>query len=148
MKVLSHNRAALHDYEILERFEAGLVLLGSEIKAIRAGKIRLEGSFARFLKASQNLEPELFVVNLHVGVEPGDPTRSRKLLMHRKEIDHLRGLVEAKGLTLVPLSLGLSRGRAKLEIGLGRGLKHFDKREKLRQRAMDRDVDRELRGKD
>ena len=123
------------------------MLHGSEIKAIRAGKIRLDGSFARFLMAESGKNPELFVVNLHIGVLEGDPTRSRKLLMHRSEIDKLRGQIEAKGLTLIPLSLGLNRGWVKVELGLGRGLKQFDKRDKLRKRATDRDVERELRGK-
>lgn len=147
MNLIAKNRAAFHDYEILDRFEAGLVLIGTEIKAIRAGKIRLDGSFARFLGATKDREPELFVVNLHLGVMGSDPTRSRKLLMHRRELDRLRGQIEAKGLTLVPLALGLSRGRAKLELGLGRGLKRHDKRERLRRRALDRDVDQALRGK-
>jgi SsrA-binding protein len=147
MKLLAKNRAAFHNYEILDRFEAGLVLTGGEIKAIRAGKMRLDGSFARFLGARADQEPELFVVNLHLGVTDGDSTRSRKLLMHRGEIDRLRGQIEAKGLTLVPLALGLSRGRAKLELGLGRGLKQHDKRERLRRRAVDRDIDQALRGK-
>jgi len=145
MKVLAQNKSAFHDYEILDRFEAGLVLTGAEIKAIRAGKIRLDGSYARFLGATA--EAELFVVNLHLGIEPGDPTRTRKLLMHRRELDKLRGQTEAKGLTLVPLTLGLSRGNAKLEIGLGRGLKIYDKRAKLRKKAIDRDVERDFRGK-
>ncbi len=147
MKQLAQNRSAFHDYEILDRFEAGLVLTGAEIKAIRAGKIRLDGSYARFLGAGTENEPELFVVNLHLGVVDADATRSRKLLMHRTELDKLRGQTEAKGLTLVPLTLGLSRGRAKLEIGLGRGLKTHDKREKLRKKAIDRDISREYRGK-
>lgn len=147
MKQLASNKSAFHDYEILDRFEAGLVLTGAEIKAIRAGKIRLDGSYARFLGATADTEPELFVVNLHIGIVDGDTTRSRKLLMHRSELDKLRGQTEAKGLTLVPLVLGLSRGRAKLEIGLGRGLKQHDKREKLRKKAIDRDVERDYRGK-
>ena len=147
MKPIANNRTAFHNYEILDRFEAGLVLSGQEIKAIRAGKVRLDGSFARFLGAGKDREPELFVVNLHLGVLEGDPTRSRKLLMHRSEIDKLRGQIEAKGLTLIPLSLYLKKGRAKLEVGLGRGLKQHDKREKLRRRAIDRDIDQSLRGK-
>lgn len=147
MKLVAQNRSAHHDYEVLDRFEAGLVLTGAEIKAIRANRVRLDGSYARFLSAEVGSEPELFVVNLHLGVVDGDPTRSRKLLLHRRQIDQLRGKIEAKGLTLVPLALGLSKGRAKLELGLGRGLKHHDKREKLRQKAADRDVDRALRQK-
>lgn len=147
MKPVANNRSAFHDYEILDRFEAGLVLTGAEIKAIRANKVRLDGSFARFLGAGVDREPELFVVNLHLGVIEGDPTRSRKLLMHRGEIDRLRGQIEAKGLTVVPLTLYLKRGRAKLELGLARGLKRYDQREKLRRRAIDRDVQQALRGK-
>lgn len=147
MKQLASNKSAFHDYEILDWFEAGLVLTGAEIKAIRANKIRLDGSYARFMKATGDHEAELFVVNLHLGVLDGDPTRSRKLLLHRSELDKLRGQTEAKGLTLVPLALGLSKGRAKLEIGLGRGLKQHDKREKLRKKAIDRDVERDFRGK-
>ena len=146
MKPIAENRTAFHDYEILDRFEAGLVLTGVEIKAIRAGKVRLDGSFARFLGATKDREPELFVVNLHLGVVDSDPTRSRKILMHRREIDKLRGQIEAKGLTVVPLSLYLKRGRAKVELGLGRGLKQHDKREKLRRRAIDRDIHRAIRG--
>jgi len=147
MKAVANNRTAFHDYEILDRFEAGLVLTGIEIKAIRAGKVRLDGSFARFLGASDDHEPELFVVNLHLGVVEGDPTRSRKLLMHRSEIDKLRGQIEAKGLTLIPLSLYLKKGRAKLEVGLGRGLKQHDKRESEKEKDWQREKQRLMRNK-
>jgi len=148
MKLVSKNKSAWHDYEILEQYEAGLALQGSEIKAVRAGKVRLEGSYARFLLGnSRDAEAELFVVNLHLGIESGDPTRTRKLLMHRREIDHLRGLSEAKGLTLVPLSLYFKKGFAKLEVGVGRGLKLHDKRDRLRRKAIDRDIAQDLRGK-
>lgn len=147
MKPVANNRSAFHEYEILDRFEAGLVLTGAEIKAIRTGRVRLDGSFARFLGAAADHEPELFVVNLHLGVIEGDPTRSRKLLLHRAEIDRLRGQIEAKGLTVVPLTLYLKRGRAKLELGLARGLKRHDQREKLRRRAINRDIEQALRGK-
>ncbi len=147
MKLMAKNKTAFHEFEILDRFEAGLALAGGEIKAIRAGRVRLDGAFARFLGATTDHEPELFVVNLHLGVVDGDPTRSRKLLLHRHEIDQLRGKIEAKGLTVVPLSLYLKRGRAKLELGLARGLKRHDQRDKLRRRAIDRDIDQALRGK-
>lgn len=147
MKLISKNRSAYHDYEILDQFEAGLVLTGSEIKAIRAGRVRLDGSFARFLGTSKDRDPELFIVNLHLGVFDGDPTRSRKLLLHRAEIDSLRGKIEAKGLTVIPLSVYLKRGIAKLELGLGRGLKRHDKRDILRRRAIDREIEISLREK-
>ncbi|MCA9388803.1 SsrA-binding protein SmpB [Candidatus Berkelbacteria bacterium] len=135
-KIVSVNKKALHDYEFEHRYEAGLVLSGLEIKAVRAGKVNLQGSFARLKRT--NKEPEMIVVNLHIGAGE-NPTRSRKLLLNRKEINYLIGKLEEKRMTLVPTQLYLKRGLAKLEIGLGKGRKLHDKRERLKKKQQRRE---------
>ena len=117
------NKKATFDYEIIEAFEAGLVLTGSEIKAIRANKVILNGSYVKILGG------EVYWVGGNINVLDGDPDRSRKLLLHRTEIERLVGKVQEKGLAMIPLKLYLKKGKAKLEVGLGRGLKKYDKRE-------------------
>lgn len=138
MTGIAINRRAWHDFEILERFEAGLVLTGEEIKAIRAGRISLSGSYAKLL----GQPAELFLVGAHITTKLGDPGRSRKLLVHRRELAHLAGKTRQRGLTLVPLRLYLKRNRAKIEIGIGRGRKRWDRREVLKKKA----IEKELRG--
>ncbi|MBI4022729.1 SsrA-binding protein SmpB [Candidatus Berkelbacteria bacterium] len=142
--IIATNKRAWHDYEILEEFEAGLVLTGAEIKAVRDRNVSLQGSFARLAYPPGGSAPELFITNLHIGT-PEDPTRSRKLLMKRAEINRLIGTLEQRRLTLIPLRLYLKRSRAKPGLGLARGLKHHDKRERLKQkhrkRALERDTD-------
>lgn len=144
-KPIAQNRRASHDYFIEETFEAGLVLQGTEIKSIRAGKVSLNDAHIRIT------DGEAFVINMHIApYEQGnrfnhDPTRTRKLLLHRKEIDKLFGQVQQKGYTIVPLKLYIKGGFAKLLIGLGRGKKLYDKREDMKQKQMKRDIDRALK---
>ncbi|MEZ5066631.1 MAG: SsrA-binding protein SmpB [bacterium] len=142
--LITSNRKARHDYEILETFEAGLVLTGTEVKSLRAGKASLAEAYAR-LRGD-----EVWLIGAHIpeyshgNRENHEPTRARKLLLHRREIERLRGQIEQKGLTLVPLRLYWSKGRAKLEFALGRGKKHWDKREDTAKREAQRDMDRAL----
>ena len=140
------NRKARHDYFIDETVEAGIVLTGSEVKSLREGRVNLKDSFARVSRG------EAFVVNVHISpYDPAhrdnhEPTRSRKLLLHRGEIDRLEGKLNQKGLTLVPLRIYFNaRGRAKLELGLGRGKKHYDKRQTIKEREANRETARALR---
>ncbi|MBI4138744.1 SsrA-binding protein SmpB [Candidatus Uhrbacteria bacterium] len=142
MATFAENRKARHDYDILETFDGGLVLLGHEVKSIRSGGAKLAGTYLAFRA------DELWLVGAHIspyakaGPLPGyDPTRDRKVLLERRELSSLQGKIKQKGLTLVPLSL-YPRGRhIKLSFGLARGRKAADKREKLKKR----DIDRELR---
>lgn len=144
---LATNKRALHDYEILEHIEAGLVLTGPEIKAIRAKKINLRGSYGRLVYPAGSKDPEATVLNLHIGTLH-DPTRTRKLLLHRHEIDRLVGKLEEKRLTLIPLRLYLKKGRAKLELGLAKGKQLYSKKESRKRKDIQREIDRALRDKD
>ncbi len=143
--VISLNKKALHDYEFQKHYQAGLVLQGAEIKAIRAGKVNLRGSFGRIQYPRTGGEPELVVLNFHIGAGE-HPTRTRKLLLHRREIDQLVGKLQEKRLTLVPIKLYLERGFAKLELGLGRGRKQYEKRDRLKRKHKKRALDRDIRG--
>lgn len=134
------NKRARFDYDISETIEAGLVLRGSEIKAFRAGQAGLNAAFVRPLQSGPNKQTELWLINSHFA-KTEEPERSRKLLVHRKEIDRYIGKVQEKGLTLVPLEMYISRGNVKILVGLGRGKKQYEKRESIKKR----DVDRELR---
>lgn len=139
------NRRARHDYEIGERFEAGLVLVGSEVKSLRDGKANLRDSFARF----QNRE--LWLHNAHISpYDPAsqfghDPLRARKLLLNRQELDKLDGKIKERGLTLIPLRMYFKKGRAKVEIGLAKGKKRHDKRASMRERESAREMDRAMK---
>ena len=144
-KDVTVNRRARHDYFIEESLEAGLVLSGSEVKSLRAGKAQLKESYGHIKNG------ELWLFNAHIS-EYGpsaqfghDPVRSRKLLLHKREIERLIGKVKEKGLTLVPLRIYFKNGRAKLEIGLGRGKKLYDKRESIKERETRREMDRAMR---
>ncbi len=136
------NRRAFHDYFIDERYEAGLALVGSEVKSLREGRANLRDAYARFFG------DELFLVGAHISpYAPAsqlghDPLRNRKLLLHRREIDRLQGKIKERGLTLVPLRLYWSQGRAKAELGLGRGKKLHDKRATIRERMERREIER------
>jgi SsrA-binding protein len=138
------NRRAFHDYFIDERYEAGLVLTGSEVKSLRDNRAHLKDAYARFFGE------ELFLVGAHISpYGPAsqfghDPIRTRKLLLHRQEIDKLRGKIQERGLTLIPLRLYWSKGRAKAELGLGRGKKLHDKRASIRERMERREVERAM----
>lgn len=141
------NRQARHNYFIEETYEAGLVLLGSEVKSLREGKANLTDSYARVQKG------EAYLVNAHVSHYPGanqfnhEPTRTRKLLLHAREIERLTGKTKERGLTLVALRLYFKNGKAKVELGLARGKKLYDKRETLRRKDAQREVERSLRSK-
>jgi SsrA-binding protein len=142
---ITTNRQAYHDYFVDETFEAGIVLTGTEIKSIRGGKVNLRGAFARVRN------DEIWIEGMHIAIyEQGtymnhDPLRPRKLLLHKRQIDHLVGRVQAKGLTLVPLKLYLKGNRAKIELGLCRGKKLYDKREAIAQRDAEREMARAMK---
>jgi SsrA-binding protein len=143
-KVVTTNRKARHDFELLDTYEAGLALTGSEIKSIRAGHVNLREGFV------QPRGDELWLLNVHIasyeqaGMFGHDPLRPRKLLLHRREIDRLMSQVQEKGLTLVPTVMYLTRGLAKVEIALARGKKKYDKRSALRERDTERQIRRTL----
>lgn len=145
IKVVASNRKAYHEYTFTDTFEAGLVLRGTEIKSIRGGRVSLQEGYVQFENG------EAWLVNVHIAAyEPAsrenhDPKRKRKLLLHRREIERLSGRVQEKGLTVVPLRLYLKDGRAKLEIGLGRGKRQYDKREAIAKRDSQRQVDRAVK---
>ena len=140
--LVASNRRALHDYEILEKVEAGLVLLGPEVKSLREGRANLSDSYAVLRRG------EAYLVNAHVSPyaqasrENPDPRRERKLLLNRSEIRRLAGKVAERGLTLVPLSLYFKNGRAKVELGLARGKRVYDKRQTLKRRELEREIER------
>jgi SsrA-binding protein len=141
-KTITVNRKAYHDYHIEESVEAGLVLTGTEIKSIRAGGVNLRDAYARSEKG------ELWLLGAHIAQYPGgnrynhEPKRPRKLLLHRRQIAELSGAVMRKGLTIVPLKLYLKNGIAKVELGLVRGKKVYDKRETLALRDAQRQIER------
>jgi SsrA-binding protein len=144
-KTITVNRKARHDYHIEDTMTAGMVLVGTEVKSLRAGRANMNDAFARFDKNG-----ELWLQNMHISPQAEgnrsnvEPVRPRKLLMTRHELDRLRGLLEQKGLSLVPLVLFFERGFAKLELGVGRGKKLFDKRETIAERDRDREARRQL----
>ncbi|HEU5011292.1 MAG TPA: SsrA-binding protein SmpB [Roseiflexaceae bacterium] len=145
---VADNRKARHDYFIEEQFEAGLALTGSEIKSVRDGRVNLRGGYARV----ENGEVWLYDVHISPYEQSGtyfnhEPTRPRKLLLHRKEINRIVGLVDRQGYTLVPLRIYFKGRRAKLELGLGRGKKSYDKRDSIAQREAQRDIDRAMKSR-
>ena len=146
-KLIARNKRARHDYQILDTWEAGIVLTGTEVKSLRDGKANLTDSYG-ILK-----DGELFLLNLHISpYEQGnrfnhEPTRTRKLLMHRKEIRRLIGAVERQGLTLIPLDLYFKGGVAKVTLALGKGKKLHDKRADERKREDQRDMARAARSR-
>jgi SsrA-binding protein len=145
---IAQNKKAFHDYFIEERFEAGIALEGWEVKAIRASRVQLKEAYV-IVRSS-----EIFLIGAHISplssasthVSP-DPTRTRKLLLHAEEINKLIGKVERAGYTLVPLDMHYSRGKIKLEIGLARGKKQYDKRQTEKEREWQRDKQRLLRNR-
>ncbi|MFS0644519.1 SsrA-binding protein SmpB [Siminovitchia sp. 179-K 8D1 HS] len=144
-KLIAQNKKASHDYFIEETYETGIVLKGTEIKAIRAGRVNLKDAYARIQNG------EVFLHNMHISpYEQGnrynhDPLRTRKLLLHRKQINKLIGETKEQGYTLVPLKIYLKNGFAKLLIGLGKGKKQYDKREDLKRKEAKRDIERAFR---
>lgn len=144
-KLIAQNRKARHDYSIIDTVEAGLVLQGTEIKSIRNGRINLKDGFARIRNG------EAFLYNVHISpYEQGnifnhDPLRTRKLLLHKKQINKLIGETKNTGITLVPLKVYIKDGYAKVLIGLAKGKKSYDKREDLKRKDVDRQIDRTLK---
>jgi len=144
-KVVASNRRARHDYDILETFESGIALKGSEVKSLRDGKIQLKDSFARVQ------DGELWLHGVHIapyvyahGADGHDPDRPRKLLLHRAEIDELTGRTQQESLTLIPLSVYFKEGLAKVELGLAKGRRHYDKRQAIAKRDADREAARAM----
>ena len=146
-KTIAQNKKAYHDYFIEETFEAGIVLSGTEVKSLRQGRVNLKDSHAAVHRG------ELFLYGMHISpYEQGniynkDPLRTRKLLMHKREIDKLYGLVKQDGYSLVPLSLYFKDGRAKLELALAKGKKLYDKREDAAKKDAKRQIDRAMKGR-
>ena len=137
---IAENRKAFHDYHVLDTWEAGMVLLGTEVKSIREGRVNLRDSYARVEKG----EVWLYNVNIssysHRGYADHEPLRQRKLLMHREEIRKLIGKTTEKGMTLVPVRMYFRKGRVKVAIGLAKGKKDYDKRETIKRREIDRET--------
>ena len=139
IKIITKNKKATHDFFIEERYEAGISLAGTEVKSLRMGKVNLKDSFALAK------DGELYVYNMHISpYEKGnifnkDPPRTRKLLMHKKEIQKLFGLTTVKGYTLVPLSLYFKHGKVKMELGLAQGKKLYDKRQSMKEKAIQKE---------
>lgn len=145
-QIYADNKKAYFDYEIIEKYEAGLVLIGQEVKSIRNGKINLSGSYVVF----KDNQPEMIGTKIppyQVKNAPADynSERSRKLLLNKKEIDYLAGKVKERGFSLVPLKVYNKNGRIKLEFGLAKGKKKFNKKESIKKRDTDREIRRELK---
>ena len=144
-KVVVSNRKARHDYEIVSTFECGIALVGSEVKSLRAGQVQLKDGYGDVR------DGELWLNNVHIapyGFASGgghDPDRPRKLLLHRREIDSIAGRIAQDGLTLVPLSIYFTHGLAKVEVALAKGIRRYDKRQKLKEREQQREMDRARR---
>ena len=147
VKNVAVNRKAYHDYSILDTYEAGLALKGTEVKSLREGKVSLRESFAQF---ENN---ELYLMNMHISpyafgnIFNVDPKRRRKLLLHKREIYRLKGQVQEKGLTLVPLRIYFKRGYAKIELALAKGKKLYDKRRALAEKDAQREMEKEIKNK-
>lgn len=145
IKIVARNRKALHDFTILDKVEAGLVLMGSEIKQIRAGKANISEGFVQYQNG------EMWLLNVHIPTYDQashyghEPLRPRKLLLHKKEIRQLQSRVMEKGITIVPLQIYLKKGRAKIELGLAKGKKNYDKRDSLRDKDTKRQIERALK---
>ena len=147
MPILAVNKRANFDYEVQEIYEAGLVLLGYEVKSVKTGHVSLKGSYVTFKKARGKILPEAYLTNAHIPlyqhagkIANYEPTRPRKLLLKKKEISYLMGKKDEQGLTLVPLKIYTKRSFIKLEFGVGKGRKKFDKREVIKKRELDRSI--------
>ncbi len=145
-KVVVDNRRARHDYSVDETFEAGMVLQGSEVKALREGRGQIREAYAVVR------EDGVYILGMHISPYSGasthvevPPTRERKLLLHRKEIEHLKNETQRKGMTLIPLRVYFTRGLAKIELGLARGKKSYDRRREIAEREAKRDMERTQR---
>ncbi len=144
-RTIAQNKKALHDYFVLETYEAGIELKGTEVKSLRQGKCNLKDAWCSVV------DGEIFVNGMHISpydhgnIFNRDPMRVRKLLMHKKEISRLYGTVKQEGLTLIPLSIYFKKGRAKVQVGLCKGKKIYDKRETAARKEADRKIDRALK---
>ncbi len=146
-KVVCKNRRAFHEYEILETLEAGMVLVGTEVKSLREGRVNLKDSYAKVDNG------EIFLVEAHISpyshgnIMNHDPLRPRKLLVHKRELRRLAGKVQERGLTLIPLQIYFKGGKAKVELALAKGKRLYDKRAAIKKRDERRDLARELKGR-
>lgn len=148
MNPVATNRQARHKYELFDKYEAGVALKGAEVKSIREGRVNLKESFVRIVR------DEAFLFNCHISpyshiqdIRTADPTRMRKLLLKRSEIDRLKGQLSRKGHTIVPLTVYFKKGLAKVEIAVARGKQEFDKRETIRRRIAEREAERAIKRK-
>jgi SsrA-binding protein len=147
-KLICQNKKARHNYSIEDTYQAGIALVGTEVKSLREGRANLGDSYGKIK------DGEVFLVDAHISPYSyanrfnHDPLRTRKLLLHKKEIRRLIGKVQEKGFTLIPLRLYFSNGKAKVELGLAKGKKLFDKRETLKRKTMERDMERGRKGFD
>ena len=145
IKVIATNRKARHEYQILEKFEGGIVLKGSEVKALREGKANIKEAYVRLIKT------ELYVIGMHIGeysnagYSSHTPVHDRKLLLHKKELKKIQRMVEEKGKTLIPLSMYFKGGYVKVEFGLAQGKKLWDKRKNKMEKDVSRQIDREMK---
>ena len=146
IRVVATNRKATHDYSIIDKYESGIVLTGSEIKSIRNSQVTIKQAYVKIFSN------EIYVIGMNVndyenaGYASHEPTADRKLLMHKREIYKIKKMVDEKGKTLIPLRLYLKNGKAKLEFGLGEGKKKWDKRRDIKDRETKRRIDRNLKG--
>ena len=144
-KIIATNRKAYHDYFIQETYEAGISLLGTEVKSLREGRANLKESYALIKNG------EAFLLNCHISpyshgnIRNHEPSRTRKLLLHKKEIDRLWGNISQKGLTLIPLKIYFKRGKAKVELGLGKGKRQYEKRATIKEKEARREIERHLK---
>lgn len=139
------NRRARFDYDIVDRFDAGIVLTGSEIKSVREHRVQLQGSYARFKDGELWLQDANIAPYANAGYQQHDPRRDRKLLLHKRELARIDALMGEKGLTMVPMRMYLKRGMAKVELAVVRGRKQYDKRQKIREREEGRQAARAIR---
>ncbi|MBI4686956.1 MAG: SsrA-binding protein SmpB [Nitrospirae bacterium] len=145
--VAATNRKAYHDYFIEETYEAGISLLGTEVKSLREGKANLKDSYALIKNE------EIFLFNCHISpyshgnIQNHDPLRTRKLLLHKKEIERLLGKIQQKGFTLIPLKIYFKKGKAKVELGLCKGKREYEKRESIKKKEAQREIQRQLRSR-
>jgi SsrA-binding protein len=146
-KIVTTNRKAFHDYHIHETYEAGISLLGTEVKSLRAGSANLKESYV-IIK-----DEEAFLLNCHISpyshgnIQNHEPLRTRKLLLHKKEINRLWGNISQKGFTLVPLKIYFKKGKAKVEIGLAKGKRQYEKRATIKEKEAKREIERHMKGR-
>lgn len=146
IKIIAKNRKVRHLYELLDFLEAGIVLMGSEVKSLRAGKISFMDGYVRITGGEAFLSGVHIATYSHAGYAQHQPDRERKLLLHKHEINNLQAKIEQRGLTIVPTQFYFKNGKVKVELALARGKKVYDRREDLKQQAIKRDLERELAG--